>query len=158
MLSSDIVDRYIFCTLDLVKYRRFLKMYNCVRAANILFLDYGEDYYSSLEHPNKTKAWLNAEDIKDLIMEVVVDKKVTMKLFNKPGNNTNNYLYIWSINTNTTIYNRNIKKFDYEIEELLSILVTGPCPINFTDSINILPCSREKAKAEEILKIFFEMP
>lgn len=101
MLSSDIVDRYIFCTLDLVKYRRFLKMYNAASAANLLFLDYGEDYYSSLDHPSKRKAWINADDIKDLIIEVVVDKRFTMKLFNKPGNNT--YI-ILSINTNIQIF------------------------------------------------------
>jgi len=85
MLSPDIIDRFIFCTLDLVKYRRFLKMYNSANVANILFLDYGEDYYSSLEHHSKTKKWINADDIKNLIIEVVIDKKVKMNLYQKPG-------------------------------------------------------------------------
>ena len=91
MLSTDIIDRFVFCTLDLVKYRRFLKMYNCAIAANILFLDYGEDYYSSLEHHSKTKKWVNPDDIKSLIIEVVVDKKVKMNLYEKPGSNTINF-------------------------------------------------------------------
>ena len=86
MLSSDIIDNFIFCTLDLVKYRRFLKMYNCANVANILFLDYGEDYYSSLDHHSKTKKWINADDIKNLVYEVVIDKKVKMILYEKPGN------------------------------------------------------------------------
>lgn len=85
MLPVEVINSFLFCTLDLVKYRRFLKTYNAANVANILFLDYGEGYYSSLDHPSKTKKWLDASGIRDLVIEVLVDKKFEMKQIKKTG-------------------------------------------------------------------------